>query len=63
MVKELTVTLLSLLMFLFLVFAGEIRGIFVGVQAVPQKKQVIASSCSQIKNAAEKSRHGWEEDR
>jgi hypothetical protein len=59
MVKELTVTLLSLLMFLFLVFAGEIRGIFVGVKAVPQKKQVIASSCPQI----EKSRHGWEEDR
>jgi hypothetical protein len=57
MVKELTVTLLSLLLFLFLVFAGEIRGIFVGVKAVPQKKQV--SSCPQI----EKSRHGWEEDR
>jgi hypothetical protein len=59
MVKEITVTILSLLMFFLLVFAGELRGMFFGSQDVPRKKPVIASSCPQINNAADNSRRGW----
>ncbi len=59
MVKELTITFLSLLMFFSLVFATELKGIFVGTRDVPQKRQAIAGSCAPLKGAAEKSRHGW----
>ncbi len=62
MVKELTVTVLSLVMFFFLVFVGQLKGILFGLQDVPQKKQVTAGSCPQMKNAL-KGTDGWEADR